>query len=60
MGKKIGGGILIVWGLFIVFRWLFTGMPLPTEGGYQAGSFFAFLVGCVFLAGGWSLLTRGD
>ena len=52
MRGKIFGGIGILWGGALVFRWLTSGLPSGGSSAYQAGQTGAVVFGALMLVAG--------
>lgn len=52
MRNKIFGGIGILWGGALVFRWLASGLPTGGSSTYQAGQTGAVVFGALMLVAG--------
>ena len=52
MRNKIFGGIGILWGGGLVFRWLFSSSPSTGSSAYQSGQSGAVVFGLIMLLAG--------
>ena len=53
MRNRILGGIGILWGGVIVFRWLFTDSPVSENTAYQSGQSAGIILGIALLVAGF-------
>jgi hypothetical protein len=58
MRNKIFGGIGVLWGGAILFRWITTSSPGAGSSAYQAGQSGAVIFGAVMLAVGMYYVFR--
>jgi len=56
--RKIFGGIGVLWGGAILFRWLTSGSPGASSSAYQAGQSGAAIFGALMFAVGMYYVLR--